>query len=154
MAQLGFPHHETIHDAPKFPRLRTCFFRTPPRPAEPIRSFLKPLPELLPEKDAILKIRERDVAYLSRSGEPVSVIGREPMLSLVKSDLSDYGVEVREQIVLPGEGSTPRGILNELTKGKSGLIVLAAPDVIQIVRHLVVLDRFRYAFVSFAMARQ
>src|SRR5204863_4150526 len=29
MAKLGFPHHQTVSNQPKFPRLRTAFFRTP-----------------------------------------------------------------------------------------------------------------------------
>ena len=152
MEKLGFPHHETIHDAPKFPRLRTCFFRTPPRPAEPLGDLLKPLPKLLPHSEAMAKIRERDLAYLRRTKEAVLLLGREPTLSLVRADLLESGIAISEQILLPGEAPTPRGILNELTKGKGGLVVVAAPDYVQIVRHLVVLDRFRYAFVSFAVA--
>lgn len=154
MAKLGFPHHETIKDYPKFPRLRTCFFRTPPKPTTPIPAFLTPLPKLLPPKKAILRSRERDVAYLRRKGEPVLLIGREPLLSLIERDLSDAKIPVSDRIVLPGDAPTPRVMLNDLTKGKDGLVVVATPDVIKIIRHLVILDRFDYAFGSFALARQ
>ena len=82
------------------------------------------------------------------------LIGREPLLSLVRGDLEQAGIDIKEELVLPGEDRTPRGELNQLTKGKSGLVVVAAPDVIQIIRDLVILDRFQYAFGSFAMARQ
>lgn len=151
MAKLGFGYHETIHDAPKFPRLRTCFFREPPTQVEPLGDLLKPLPKLLPPNEAAARVRERDLAYLQRSGEAVLVLGREPMLSSVKSELSSAAIPVSEAIELPGDAPTPRGILNQLTKGKDGLIVVAAPDYVQLIRHIVVLDRFRYAFVSFAM---
>jgi Methyltransferase domain len=154
MAELGFPHHETVKDNPKIPRLRTCFFRTRPESVEPILDFLKPLPKLLPRKEAFSRIRARDLDYLRRMAQPVLLIGREPLLSLVRRDLSDSSIEVGEQIILPGEDRTPRGELNQLTNGKGGLVVVAAPDVIQIIRDLVILDRFQYAFGSFAMALQ
>lgn len=153
MAKLGFPHHETVKDNPKIPRLRTCFFRSAPRPIEPIR-FERPLPQLLPRKEAFARVRERDIEYIRRTNEPVLLIGREPLLSLVRGDLEQAGIDIKEELVLPGEDRTPRGELNQLTKGKSGLVVVAAPDVIQIIRDLVILDRFQYAFGSFAMARQ
>ena len=44
MAKLGFPYHETIKDYPNIPRLRTCFFRNPPKPAKALGPLLKPLP--------------------------------------------------------------------------------------------------------------
>jgi hypothetical protein len=73
---------------------------------------------------------------------------------MVRSDLKEHGIEIREEIVLPGEGTTPRGVLNELTRGKTGLVVVAAAEVIRIIRDLVILDRFDYAFSSFTMARE
>jgi SAM-dependent methyltransferase len=154
MAKLGFPHHVTVKDAPKFPRLRTCFFRDEPRPLEPIREFLRPLPKLLPLQEAMHRVRERDLDYLRRADKPVLLIGREPFLSMVRSDLKEHGIEIREEIVLPGEGTPPRGVLNELTRGKTGLVVVAAAEVIRIIRDLVILDRFDYAFSSFTMARE
>ena len=109
------------------------------------------MPKLLPPKEAAARIRERDLAYLKRVGEPVLVLGREPMLSNLRAELSRAAVTVSETIELPGDAPTPRGILNQLTNGKDGLVAVAAPDYVQLIRHLVVLDRFRYAFVSFAM---
>lgn len=154
MAKLGFPYHETVTDRPNIPRLRTCFFRTPPKPKGSIGALLKPLPNLLPRKEAILRTRERDVAYLRRNGEPVLLIGCEPLLSLVERDLSDSGITVSERIAVPGEGPPSKRVLNELTKGKEGLVVVARPDVMKIMRNVMVLDRFDYAFSSFALARQ
>jgi hypothetical protein len=153
MARLGFPYHETIKEYPNIPRLRTCFFRTPPKARGQI-SFLKPLPKALPPKDAILRTRERDVAYLRRKDEPVLLIGREPMLSAVAQDLSDAQIAVRDRIILPGDGPVSKGTLNELTRGADGLVVVATSDVIKTMRNLVILDRFDYAFSSFALARQ
>jgi SAM-dependent methyltransferase len=154
MAALGFPYHETISDAPKFPRLRTCFFRTQPRPTEPIGPLLKPLPQLLPEKQAFVRSRERDAAYIRSTGQRVLLIGREPLLSAVRSDLVGERIQIAEEIAIPGDGTVPRGVVNELTRGKGGLVVVATPDVIKTVRHLTILDRFAYAFASFALARQ
>lgn len=154
MAKLGFPHHETIKDYPHIPRLRTCFFRTAPKPIKPIQTYLKPLPKLLPSDEATLRTRERDIAYLHSKGEPVLLMGREPMMSQVERDLNDADIAISERIILPGEGSPGKGMLNDLTKGREGLVVVAAPDFIKIIRDLVVLDRFQYAFASFAMARQ
>ena len=57
------------------------------------------------------------------------MIGREPLLSLIERDLDNAQIEVGERIVLPGEGTVSKGVLNELTKGKGGLIVVATPDV-------------------------
>jgi SAM-dependent methyltransferase len=153
MAKLGFPYHETIKEYPNIPRLRTCFFRSPPKPSEPIGPFLKPLPRLLPRDEAILKTRERDLAYLRRKQEPVLLIGRDPLLSAVERDLNEAGIEISERIVLPGDPPTPKGILNQLTKGKSGLVVVATPDIVKTIRSLVILDRFNYAFSSFALSR-
>ena len=153
MAELGFPYHETIKEYPKFPRLRTCFFRTPPQATRPLGDFLNPLPKLLPKKEGILRTRERDTAYLRATREPVLLLGREPLLSMVRRDLNEAGIAVREEIVLPYDGPTARGVLNQLTKEKDGLVAVATPDVIQTIRDLTILDRFRYAFASFAMAR-
>lgn len=154
MGKLGFPYHETIKDYPKFPRLRTVFFRTRPGPAKPLGPFLKPLPKLLPREEAILRSRKRDVDYLLAKREPVLLIGREPLLSSIERDLAEAGIAVGERIVLPGEGPVSKGVLNELTKGKSGFVVVAEPDTIALIQALVILDRFAYAFSSFAMARQ
>ncbi len=154
MAKLGFPNHETILDYPSIPRLRTAFFRTPPRTAKAIGPFLKPLPKLLPPKEAILRTRERDVNYLRMKREPVLLIGREPLLSSIERDLADAGIAVGERIILPGEGAVSKAMLNELTKGMRGFVVVATPDASKIIRGLVILDRFAYAFSSFAMARQ
>lgn len=154
MAELGFPYHETVSDAPKFPRLRTCFFRTSPRPVERMEEYLKPLPKLLPPAEAFARSRERDIAYIRSTGQAVLLIGREPLLSTVRGDLNEAGIPISEAINVPGEGPTPRGLLNQLTAGKSGLVVVATPDVIKTVRHLTVLDQFQYAFASFALARQ
>lgn len=153
MAKLGFPYHETIKEYPNIPRLRTVFFRTPPRPAKPIGPFLKPLPTLLPREQAILRTRERDVDYLRTKREPVLLLGREPLLSSIARDLNDVGIAISERIILP-EGPVSKGVLNELTRGKSGFVVVATPDATKIIRGLVILDRFAYAFSSFAMAQQ
>ena len=153
MAALGFPYHETVSDAPKFPRLRTCFFRTQPAPKEPIGSFLEPLPELLPQNEAFLRSRQRDSAYIRSTGQPVLLIGREPLLSIVRRDLADEGIPISEAIAIPGEGPVPRGVINELTRGRSGFVVPATADVIKTVRDLTILNRFEYAFASFALAR-
>lgn len=153
MAKLGFPYHETIKEYPNIPRLRTCFFRTPPRARDQL-TFLKPLPKAYPPKEAILRTRERDVEYLRKKGEPVLLLGCEPLLSEIAQDLSDAQISVKDRIVLPGDGPVSKGILNELTKGSSGLVVVATPDVIKTMRNLVILDRFDYAFSSFALARQ
>lgn len=153
MAKLGFPHHETIVDRPNIPRLRTCFFRTPPRPVGSIGELRKPLPKLLPEKEAILRIRERDLAYLRREGRPVLLIGSEPLLSSIEGDLNQAGIPISERIVIPGEGPPSKRVLNELTRGKDGLVVVARSDILKTMRNLIVLDRFDYAFTSFALAR-
>ena len=154
MAKLGFPYHETLKKQPLIHRIRTCFFRTPPRPKQSLPPLLNPLPKLLPQKEAILRIRERDTAYIRRTGESVLLIGREPLLSLVRCDLNDAGIAVGEEIILPGEGAPNRAVLNELTKGKTGLVVVATPDVAKTIHGLMIMDRFHYAFASFAMARQ
>ena len=154
MRALGFPYHETVKNMPKFPRLRTAFFRTAPKPAQSIGSFLKPLPELLPMEKAIETIRRRDIAFMRRDSRPVSLIGREPMLSSIEGELRDAGIAIGDRIVMPGDtGPVSRGVINELTKGMSGLIVVSTPDVTQTIRDLGIVDRFDYAFVSFAMAR-
>lgn len=153
MAQLGFPHHETVKEYPKFPRLRTAFFRTPPKPAQPWERFLTPLPELLPHREAVARTRERDLSYLRNNGTPVLLLGRDPLLSQVRDELVAASIGIRKEIVLPGDGSAPRGILNELTRGESGLVVVATPDIVQTIRDLTILDRFQYAFASFAMAK-
>ena len=154
MTELGFLHHEIIKDSPKFPRLRTVFFRNLPKPASSISMLLKPLPKLLPAREAFLRVRERDLTYIRRTSQPVLLIGREPLLSQIKNELGHASVHISEQIILPGDGPTPRGELKQLTQGKGGLVVVAAPDVIRIIRDLVILDRFQYAFASFALARQ
>jgi hypothetical protein len=154
MAELGFPYHETIREYPNIPRLRTCFFRTPPKPIQPIQHFLKPLPERHSPKEAIARTRERDISYLRRTGEQVLLLGRDPLISSIEDELSAAGITVGERIILPGEAPTSKRVLNELTKGKEGFVVVATPDVVQTMRSLVILDRFRYAFSSFAMARE
>lgn len=154
MAKLGFPHHETLWETARIPRFRTCFFRTAPRPVKPIGEFLKPLPTPLPKDQAVLRIRERDIAHIHRTGEPVLLMGREPLLSQVRQDLHDANIPIKEEILLPGEGAVHRGVLNHLTKGKSGMVVVASPEVAQLIPGLMIVDRFDYAFSSFAMARQ
>jgi hypothetical protein len=151
MAELGFPYHETISNAPKFPRLRTAFFRTAPRPVEPLGTLLKPLPKLLPPEEAIARSRERDIAYLRSAGQPVLLIGREPLLSRIRADLEGAGIKIGEEIDIPGDDPVSRGLLNKLTAGKAGLVVVATTDAIMLVRHFTILDRFKYAFASFAL---
>jgi hypothetical protein len=153
MAKLGFPYHETIKDYPKIPRLRTAFFRTPPNPARPIERYLRPLEQLLPMPARALRIRERDTAYLRKVSQPVLLIGQEPWISQVAADLREADIAINEQLALDG-GPIARGTLNEATKGKSGFVAVATDDVIATIRHIVVLDRFDYAFASFAMVRQ
>lgn len=153
MAKLGFPHHETLSDAPKFPRLRTCFFRSTPRPAQPIGPFLRPLPEVPPRKEALVRSRERDKEYIRSTARGVLLIGRDPLLSDIREELRASGISITEEIVVPGEGPIPRGVLNQLTSGKNGLIVPADTDAMEMVRHFTILDRFQYAFSSFSLAR-
>lgn len=153
MAKLGFPYHETIKEYPKIPRLRTCFFRTPPKSADHLGPFLKPLPQRLSQREALLRTCERDLTYLQSKGEPVLLLGREPLLSSIERELSEAGIVVSEQIRLPEVGPSSKGLLNELTRGRSGLVVLATPDVVKTIRSIVILDRFKYAFTSFALAR-
>ena len=153
MAKLGFPYHEVVKDYPRFPRLRTVFFRTEPKPLEPLGQFRKPLPKLLPAEEAYQRIRERDVAFIKRKNQPVILIGREPMMTLVRENLRGSGIEIGEEMALPEEGVVSKGHLNQVTKGKSGLIVVAAPDVVQLMRNIIILDRFEYAFASFALAK-
>ena len=153
MAKLGFPYHETVSNAPKFPRLRTCFFRTEPRPLEPLGPFLRPLPELLPIPERYIRSRERDLRYIRSSGQPVLLIGRDPLLSQVREDLTTAGVTIGEEIVLPGGDPTPRGVYKQLTEGKSGIVVVATNDIIEAVRQLTIMDRFQTALASFALAR-
>jgi len=154
MAKLGFPYHETINDRPNIPRLRTCFFRTPPKPIEPIGPLLKPLPRLLEPTEAIKRTRERDAAYLRKVGEPVLLLGREPILSAVERDLADFGIKVSNRVVVPGEGPPSKRLLNDLTSGHDGFVVVAMPGLLKLMRNLVVLDRLRYVFTSFALAHQ
>ena len=154
MAKLGFPFHETVKIQPAIPRYRTCFFRSQPRPKKSLPPLLKPLPKMLPWSEAILRIRERDTAYIHRTGEPVLLIGHEPLLSVVRQDLNQASIPIKEEVVLPGEGPPSRGVLNSLTNGKSGLVVVATPEVVKTIHGLMLMDRFHYAFASFAMAHQ
>ena len=154
MKELGFPHHEVISDAPKFPRLRTCFFRSEPRAVERVDEYIEPLPKLLPPAQRFARSRERDIDYLRSNGQPVLLIGREPLLSAIRRDLAEASIAVGEEIEIPGEGLVARGLLKQLTEGKSGLVVFAVDDVVRTVRHLTILDRFNYAFSSFVLARQ
>lgn len=153
MAKLGFPYHETVSNAPKFPRLRTCFFRTEPKPVEPLGPLLNPLPELLPIPERFIRSRERDTAYIRSTGQPVLLVGRDPLLSQVREDLIGAGITIGEEVVLPDVDPTPRGVFKQLTHGKSGIVVVATTDAIEAVRHLTILDRFNSALASFALAR-
>lgn len=153
MEKLGFPHHVTVSDAPKFPRLRTCFFRHEPRPLEEGIEFLKPLTTLLPRDEMFSRSKARDVDYLRRSKKPVVLFGRDPLLSQIRSELEIAGIAIGREIVVPGGGMTPRGVIKNCAHGLTGLIVVAMPDVLNVVRHLTVLDRFDYAFTSFALDR-
>jgi hypothetical protein len=154
IAKLGFPYHEVVKDRPNIPRLRTCFFRTPPQSVGPIGPPLKPLPKLLPRKERILRTRERDINYLRERGEPVFLLGREPLLSAVERDLHQAGIRVRERKMVPGDSVVSRNLLNQVTEGHDGLLVLALAISAKLLAYVVILDRFDYAFTSFALARE
>lgn len=153
MAKLGFPYHETIKEYPHIPRLRTVFFRTEPRPATFDGKYTKPLPTPPQRDEAIRRTRERDIEFLRKMGQPVLLLGREPLLSTIESELRGAGIQVNDQIVLP-DIPVSKGVLNQLTKDKSGFIVLAVDDVVKMARNVGILNRFTYMFTSFALARK
>ena len=72
MAKLGFPYHETVKYAPIIPRLRTCFFREPPRPLDRSFSLLQPLPTAANVDDAIAATVARDLGFLKTSKVAIS----------------------------------------------------------------------------------
>jgi hypothetical protein len=120
---------------------------------EPLGPLLNPLPELLPIPERFIRSRERDTAYIRSTGQPVLLVGRDPLLSQVREDLIGAGITIGEEVVLPDVDPTPRGVFKQLTHGKSGIVVVATTDAIEAVRHLTILDRFNSALASFALAR-
>ncbi|WP_295492020.1 methyltransferase domain-containing protein [Sphingorhabdus sp. EL138] len=153
MAKLGFPFHETIKEYPHIPRLRTVFFRTEPRPTTFDGKYTWPLPETLPRNEAIRRTCQRDIEFLRGTGHPVIVLGRGSLLSIIGGELRDAGVQVSEMVVLP-DMPVSKGMMNQLTKDKSGFIVLAVDDVVKMARNVGILNRFDYVFTSFALARK
>jgi hypothetical protein len=153
MGELGFPHHEVVSDRPIIPRLRTCFWRQTPRPPSKIAALPQPLPPARPQREAVIATRARDIAHLQRSGEAVTLFGREPLLSKVRRDLEDNGVVVREMVEVPGAFEEPIGLgmARKLLEGRSGLLVTAVADTHQAVFRLMLLDRFGYVFTSFGL---
>lgn len=153
MSELGFPYHETVSDVPLIPRLRTCFYRTAPAPLKDLGRLLRPLYRA-EQHEAIQNAKRRDIAYLQRQGRPVILLGREPHLTHVGADLRSNDIAVSEVVRIPGEPGQPFAFkaIQELLGDKSGYLVAAVSEVIQLSRPLVLLDRFDYLFVSFAMA--
>jgi SAM-dependent methyltransferase len=153
MGRLGFPYHETIKEYPHIPRLRTVFFRTEPRPATFNGRYTKPLPKAAPRDEAIRRTRERDIDYLRTKAQSVTLLGREPLLSAIESDLTQAGVAIGERIALP-DVPVSKAMLNQITKDRSGFVVLAVDDVVKMARNVGILNRFDYMFTSFALARK
>ena len=153
MKALGFPYHETIADKPHIPRLRTCFWRTEPRPATKLGPLPKALPKGLPRDAAIAAARARDLAYLKRTDKPVTVVGHKPLLAAVASDLKEAGVRVDAVLEAPGALGDPLGLmmLDKLLARRSGLVAVATRDVARASFNLMKLDRFPYVFTSFAL---
>lgn len=156
MKKLGFPHHQTIADKPAIPRLRTMFWRDAPRPLEPLGAFLRPLPTPARPADAINAAKARDLAYLKRSGAPVTVIGHDPYLSTIADELRAGGANVDAVITAPGELGDVLHLrmLEAELAGRSGHVVIATPGVQRATFNLMKLDRFDYAFTSFSMAQE
>lgn len=151
MAELGFPYHETVADMPLLSRMRTCFFRRPPRPLGELGPLAKPLPRVEARGKAILNARRRDIAYLQRQGRPVLVVGHDPILKPVLDDLLANGIQVGGSVKIP-ERFKVKTIGSLLASRSERLVVAAVPDVRKIIEYLMLLDRFEYAFASFAMA--
>lgn len=150
MAKLGFPHHEVIKDYPHIPRLRTAFFREEPRAPTFAGDYTKPLAVPLPRAEAIRRVRERDIACLRKAGKPVVLLGSEPLLSAVERDLQTAQILISDKILLP-KGPVSKGLLNQVTSGKDGFVVLAFEDTVKMARNIGILNRFSYMFTSFSM---
>ena len=154
MAKLGFPYHETLTDYPKIPRLRTCFFRSPPKAVSELEALSKPLPAVESPDNVVLKCRQRDLKYLKGQRRPVLVIGREPMLSRVVHDLTTNGIKVSSSVAIPGTEGDPYSVntIKNLIVNDLELGVAAVTDVIKLTEQLMRLDKFKYVFSSFALA--
>jgi hypothetical protein len=150
MAKLGFPHYKVIRDYPHIPRLRTAFFREEPRAATFAGNYTKPLAVPLPRAEAIRRVRARDIAFLQKTGKPVVLLGSEPLLSAVERELQNAEIVIGDKILLPNV-PVSKSLLNQVTSGKDGFIVLALPDTVKMARNIGILNRFSYMFTSFVM---
>jgi hypothetical protein len=111
------------------------------------------LPKAAPRDEAIRRTRERDIDYLRTRAQSVTLLGREPLLSAIESDLTQAGVAIGERIALP-DVPVSKAMLNQITKDRSGFVVLAVDDVVKMARNVGILNRFDYMFTSFALARK
>lgn len=152
MKVLGFPYHEVISDRPVIPRLRTAYFRTPPAAMKDIGEYIQPVPKALPQPEAIRNSRLRDIDYLKRQQRPVTLCGREPLLSQSLKDLERQGIEVSAVVEIPGDGPIGVGGLRKQLEGKSGFLVLAVPNPHDVIFRIMLLDQFEYIFSSFGTA--
>lgn len=154
MKELGFAHHQILADKTHVPRLRTVFWREAPRPTEPLGGFRKPLPPAEPAATAIAAARSRDLAYLKSTKTPVVVAGHAPWLGAIAEELRGEGVTVTAEIEMPGEAGKRlnRGHLDAYLSDEMRHVVLATPQAPRGAFDLMILDRFDYAFTSFAMA--
>lgn len=150
MAKLGFPYHVVIKDYPHIPRLRTAFFRQEPKAPTFTGNYTKPLQTPLPRPEAIRKVMERDIDFLSQSGEPVLLLGREPLMSTIEEKLRNAAVAIGDKVLLP-DGPVSKKQLNQLTMGKGGYVVLATESPVKLARDVGILNRFTYMFTSFAL---
>jgi hypothetical protein len=156
MRELGFPYHEVVSDRPIIPRLRTAFFREEPRPTMLFGQLSQPLPDEIPQREAVANCRLRDVKYLKGRGRSVLVCGRDPLLTPTIEDLRAQSITVDETILLPGGPDDPIGLgtVRKVLQGKSGLLVLAVPDPHDVIFRIMLLDQFDYIFSSFSMCQK
>jgi SAM-dependent methyltransferase len=149
MKERGFHYFEKTSFNMKISRHRTCFFREKPRPVERLE-LTHPLPSVLRREDAVQRAAKRDIEYLRIRGEPVIVVGREPIVSAVCERLTAAHIQIAERIVFSGEVGDRipiKSVAREMA-GMSGVIVTAEPEPVELVRWFVKLDRFSLALTS------